>query len=173
MNDQHSKQAEVSVLWCIPPAACNIVHNWSPVKFSFVYVLCYPLYIFYILYCYHTVRVYKPWVDEFVVQIIWAGRNIILSQFSNIFALKDKLRLSIIFLCYEAVRNYSSYSILDMGAIETIYRNEFFMMTSANRKIFRVTSPLWFTGHRWIPLTKAINAELWCFLWSASERTVK
>ena len=24
-----------------------------------------------------------------------------------------------------------------------------------------------FTGHRWIPLTKAIDAELWCFLWSA------
>ena len=29
--------------------------------------------------------------------------------------------------------------------------------------------PLWgeFTGHRWIPLTKASDAELWCFLWSA------
>ena len=23
------------------------------------------------------------------------------------------------------------------------------------------------TGHRWIPLTKASDAELWCFLWSA------
>ena len=23
-----------------------------------------------------------------------------------------------------------------------------------------------FTGHRWIPLTKASDAELWCFLWS-------
>ena len=23
------------------------------------------------------------------------------------------------------------------------------------------------TGHRWIPLTKASGAELWCFLWSA------
>ena len=29
--------------------------------------------------------------------------------------------------------------------------------------------PLWgeFTGDRWIPLTKASDAELWCFLWSA------
>ena len=27
------------------------------------------------------------------------------------------------------------------------------------------------TGHRWIPLTKASDAELWCFLWSASEQT--
>ena len=34
--------------------------------------------------------------------------------------------------------------------------------------IFRVTGPLCgkFTGHRWIPRTKASDAELWCFLWS-------
>ena len=25
------------------------------------------------------------------------------------------------------------------------------------------------TGHRWIPLTKASDVELWCFLWSAPE----
>ena len=33
--------------------------------------------------------------------------------------------------------------------------------------------PLWgdFTGHRWFPLTKASDAELWCFLWSAPEPT--
>ena len=30
-----------------------------------------------------------------------------------------------------------------------------------------------FTGSRWIPLTKASDAELWCFLWSASEQTVE
>ena len=29
------------------------------------------------------------------------------------------------------------------------------------------------TGDRWIPLTKASDAELWCFLWSAPEQTVK
>ena len=40
------------------------------------------------------------------------------------------------------------------------------MMTSSNGNIFRVTGPLCgeFTGHRWIPLTKASGAELWCFL---------
>ena len=45
----------------------------------------------------------------------------------------------------------------------------FSMMTSSNGNIFRVTGPLCgeFTGHRWIPLTKANDAELWCFLWSA------
>ena len=26
-----------------------------------------------------------------------------------------------------------------------------------------------FTGHRWIPRTKAFDAKLWCFLWSAPE----
>ena len=45
------------------------------------------------------------------------------------------------------------------------------MMTSSNGNIFRVTGPLCgeFTGHRWISRTKAIYAELWCFLWSAPE----
>ena len=45
------------------------------------------------------------------------------------------------------------------------------MMTSSNGNIFRVTGPLCgkFTGLRWIPRTKAIDAELWCFVWSASE----
>ena len=41
------------------------------------------------------------------------------------------------------------------------------MMTSSNGNIFGVTSPLCrqFTGHGWIPRTKASDAELWCFLW--------
>ena len=45
------------------------------------------------------------------------------------------------------------------------------MMTSSKGNIFRVTGPLCgeFTGHRWIPLTKASDVELWCFLWSAPE----
>ena len=45
------------------------------------------------------------------------------------------------------------------------------MMTSSNGSIFRITGPLcWeFPGHRWIPPTKANDAELWCFLWSAPE----
>ena len=42
-------------------------------------------------------------------------------------------------------------------------------------KHFRVAGPLCgeFTGHQWIPLTKASDAELWCFLWSALEQTVE
>ena len=40
-----------------------------------------------------------------------------------------------------------------------------YMMTSSNGSIFRVTGPLCgeFTGPRWIPRTKASDAELWCF----------
>ena len=43
------------------------------------------------------------------------------------------------------------------------------MMTSSYGNIFHVTDPLYreFTGNRWIPLTKARDVELWCFLWSA------
>ena len=41
------------------------------------------------------------------------------------------------------------------------------MMTSSNGNMFRVTG-LW--GHWWIPLTKASDTKLWCFLWSARLR---
>ena len=48
-------------------------------------------------------------------------------------------------------------------------KNSLNMMTSSNGNIFRVTGHLCgeFTGPRWIPRSKASNAELWCFLWSA------
>ena len=50
-----------------------------------------------------------------------------------------------------------------------------FIMTSSNGNIFRVTGPLCgeFTGHRWIPRSKASDTELWCFLWSAPEWMVE
>ena len=46
------------------------------------------------------------------------------------------------------------------------------IMTSWNGDIFSVTDPLWgeSNGHRWIPLTKASDAEIWCFLWSPPEK---
>ena len=51
------------------------------------------------------------------------------------------------------------------------YSIQKYMMTSSNGSIFRVTGHLWgeFKGPRWIPRTKASDAALWCFLWSASE----
>ena len=49
------------------------------------------------------------------------------------------------------------------------------MMMSSNGNSFRVTGPLWgeFTSHLRIPLKKARDAELWCFLWTASEQTIE
>ena len=40
------------------------------------------------------------------------------------------------------------------------------MMTSSNGNIFCIIGPLWgeFAGDRWIPLTKASDAEFWCSL---------
>ena len=49
------------------------------------------------------------------------------------------------------------------------------MMASSNGNIFRVTGLLCgeFTGHRWIPRTKASDTDLWCFLWSSPEPTIE
>ena len=49
------------------------------------------------------------------------------------------------------------------------------MMMPSNGNIFRVIGPLWgeSIGHRWIPLSKTSDAELWCILWSAPEQTVE
>ena len=58
-----------------------------------------------------------------------------------------------------------SRSSLFRGAFSTDQN----MMTSSNGKIFRITLCVEFTGPRWIRRTKAIDAELWCFLLSASE----
>ena len=47
----------------------------------------------------------------------------------------------------------------------------FFILQRSNGNIFLVTGHFCgeFTGPRWIPCTKASDAELWCFLWPASE----
>ena len=46
-----------------------------------------------------------------------------------------------------------------------------YRMMSSNGNIFRVTGPLCgeIISRRWIPLTKSIDAGLWCFFWSATE----
>ena len=64
---------------------------------------------------------------------------------------------------------------LDGEPLDTLSQVPITMVASSNGNSFRVTGPLWgeFTGDRWIPLPKANNAELWCFLKSATEQTVK
>ena len=58
----------------------------------------------------------------------------------------------------------SSLIIVWLSQRQSINR-EVYMMTSSNGNIFRVTGHLCgeFTGPRWIPRTKASDAELWCF----------
>ena len=62
--------------------------------------------------------------------------------------------------------NIPSLTVLYMGRLNIIS-----MMTPSNGNNFRVTGPLCgeFIGHQWIPLTKASDAKLWCFLWSVPE----
>ena len=49
------------------------------------------------------------------------------------------------------------------------------MMTSSNGNIFCITGLLWgeSTSYWWVPLTKASDMELWCFLWSEPDQTVE
>ena len=64
----------------------------------------------------------------------------------------------------------SGYGLLADGT-KSVPESKEDMMTSSSGNIFRVTGHLCgeFTGPRWLPRTKASDAELWCFLWSASE----
>ena len=67
----------------------------------------------------------------------------------------------------------STYNIPNSNHFFNCVYQIYCMMTSSNGNTFRVTALCAgnFTGHRWIPLTKASDAELVCFLWSASEQT--
>ena len=65
---------------------------------------------------------------------------------------------------------WTNYDIVDLIHIG-VPTPQCATMTSSNGNIFRVTGHLCgeFTGPRWIPRTKASDAELWCFLCSAPE----
>ena len=91
-----------------------------------------------------------------------------------------------LFLCYIPCTHTCVYVIwniketnfihMDSTGFEPMHlRNSFSMMTSSNGNIYRVTGHLCgeFTGHRWIPRTKASDAELWYFLWSALKLTIE
>ena len=69
--------------------------------------------------------------------------------------------------------HFRIYTHMFLNVVEGICLN--FMMTSLNGNIIIVTGPLWgeSTGYRWILLTKASDAELWCFLWYTPEQTVE
>ena len=63
------------------------------------------------------------------------------------------------------IRYFSQVLLNIIQYMRHVLRPTLYMMTSSNGNIFRVTGPLRveFTDHRWIPFTKASDAELWCF----------
>ena len=67
-------------------------------------------------------------------------------------------------LCYLGIQSCAMYTCLYASMSRWRHQKETFSELLA----------LWgeSTGDRWIPLTKASDAELWCFLWSAPEQTV-
>ena len=71
------------------------------------------------------------------------------------------------------VRNFSTRCLRLSNAYRRLWAvsSLVIMMTSSNGSIFCVTGHLCgeFTSHRWITSTKAIDAELLYFLWSAPE----
>ena len=72
-------------------------------------------------------------------------------------------------ICYKVSDLYNM--VQNSVDVSTVHAKCVHMMTSSNGDIFLVTGHLCgeFTGHRWVPRTKANDAELWCFLWSALE----
>ena len=95
-----------------------------------------------------------------------------------------KMRLQTIYIL-NCIYSYS-FSVGPPWATKLVFRTDagpapkgskctHIMMVSSSGNIFCVTGPIWgeFTGHRWIPFTKASDVELWCFLWSAPEQTIK
>ena len=92
------------------------------------------------------------------------------SAFSTKFAIQWAKTTGIaIFLLINGIFIFGSFNL--SGPSDTYMSC---IMTSSNGNIFRVTGPWWWesTGHRWITLTKASDAELWRFLWSGPEQTV-
>ena len=68
--------------------------------------------------------------------------------------------------------SYSGHSVYDIVLTWCVWH---VTMTSSNGNIFSVIGNLWgeSTGHRWISLAKASDAELWCFLLSTPEQTIE
>ena len=67
---------------------------------------------------------------------------------------------------------YRNMDRIDIG-IEMWYQYQYQYRKICNDMQPYNIGPMWgeSTGHRWIPLTKASDAEHWCFLWFASEQT--
>ena len=64
----------------------------------------------------------------------------------------------------QCTRENYSQMYCDRGYKRWCLASLVYMITSSNGNIFHVTGPFYgkFTGDRWIPRTKASDAELWC-----------
>ena len=72
--------------------------------------------------------------------------------------------------CYQYIYGKTS-QFVSYSTLLRCHKWRYIIMTSSNRNIFRITGHLWgeFNGPRWIPRTKASDAELLCFLWSTGD----
>ena len=112
-------------------------------------------------------RIKWTWIYVYAVEVLSKSKV----QFNETYAW-------LVLNMYRCARVYTYTCAYMHGGTEKILNDHPYnlvpMMTS-NGHIFRVTGLLCgeFTGHRWIPHTKASDAELRCFLWSATEPTVE
>ena len=92
-----------------------------------------------------------------------------LSQCSPRYPSPSSLLLHVNYVCFEVL---GQSNVLHMNVYKCVGE---LMMTSSHGNIFRVTGPLCgeFTGQRWIPRTKASNAELWFFYLHQNKRLNK
>ena len=147
----------------------------------------------FILFCINIVQ--QTMVDSYCINLHWTNWRSI-----QLFSVVDILPVSLIHCLASDETIVELWSMVSMGFMailiqaETItqvgllhctivfqpcltYWNwrQIYIMASSNGNIFRVTGPLCgdFTGDEWIPLTKASDAELWCFLWSAPEQGIE
>ena len=140
------------------------------------------------------IPIYITWVE--LRYLIWwstiSGWNIFWSSLSNSLSILsvNKHRLRLVFgsqiplqrylwnpLPYKLMRSF----VWPVSAANMIFSSNTFlsrlaiMMTLSNGNLFRVAGHLCgeFTGQRWISRTKASDAELLAFLWSALEPAVQ
>ena len=125
---------------------------------------------------------FVPFTDEYIIRFllklfIWFQfyQGEFISQYGN----TDRAEFTELFDCltkywmiFEKCSQFVAWGVIEITWQLCITDASLVrMMTSWNGNIFRVTGHLCgeFTGHRWIPHTKASDAELWCFHWSAPE----
>ena len=122
---------------------------------------------------------FKVWPIHFLLFLIfWCHKAMTTNKFGSYFRFRYQRQN---WTEDRETGKHSKSYVIKLSTITAIMRAEprvlysksapYIMMTSSNGNIFRVPGHLCgeFTGPRWIPRTKASDAELWCFPWSAPE----